>query len=132
MIDPLGNVQVSLVTSKTKAAPIKRLTIPRLELCRARLLAHLLHYVCQVLEIPLSHTCGWTDSTIVLNWLDGSPRHFKTFVGNRVSTIMELIPPDKWNNISGLDNPADCSRGLFPPSPFSVVGRTILAEAITC
>ena len=51
----------------------------------------------------------------MLNWLDGSPRRFKTFVGNRVSTIMELIPPEKWNHISGLDNPADCaSRGLFP------------------
>ena len=68
-----------------------------------------------VLEIPLFHVCAWTDSTIVLNWLDGSPRRFKTFVGNRVSTIMELIPPEKWNHISGLDNPADCaSRGLFP------------------
>ena len=68
-----------------------------------------------VLEIPLFHVCAWTDSTIVLNWLDGSPRRFKTFVGNRVSTIMELIPPEKWNHISGLDNPADCaSRGLLP------------------
>ena len=115
MIDLLGNVQVSLVTSKTKVAPIKRLTIPRLELCGAQLLAHLLNHARQVLEIPLSHTCAWTDSTIVLNWLDGSPRRLKTFVGNRISTIMELIPPDKWNHVSGLDNPVDCaSRGLFP------------------
>ena len=110
-IDQLGNIQVSLVTSKTKVAPIKCLTIHRLELCGAHLLAHLLHHVRQVLEIPLSHICAW----IVLNWLDGSPRRFKTFVGNRVSTIMEFIPPDKWNHVSGLDNPADCaSRGLFP------------------
>ena len=115
MTDRLGNVQVCMVTSKTKVAPIKRLTIPRLELCGAQLLAHLLNHAHQVLEIPLSHTCAWTDNTIVLNWLDGSPRRFKTFVGNRISTIMELIPPDKWNHVSGLDNPADCaSRGLFP------------------
>ena len=82
MTDPHGKVQVTLVTSKTKVAPIKRLTVPRLKLCGAYLLAHLLHHVCQVLEIPLFHVYAWTDSTIVLNWLDGSPRWFKTFVGN--------------------------------------------------
>ena len=103
------------MTSKTKVAPIKRLTIPRLELCGAHLLAHLLRHVYQTLEISISHVYAWTDSTIVLNWLDGSPRRFKTFVGNRVSSIMELIPPEKWNHINGLDNPADsASRGLFP------------------
>ena len=54
----------------------------------------------------------YTDSTIVLNWLDGSPRGFKTFVGNRISAIMELVPPEKWKHVNGLDNPADCaSRG---------------------
>lgn len=84
--------QVSLVISKTKAPPIKRLTIPHLELCGACLLAQL-HHVRQVLDIPLFQTFAWTDSTIVLAWLDGSPRWFETFVGNRVATIMEFLPP---------------------------------------
>ena len=69
-----------------------------------------MHHVSQVLEIPLSHVHTWTNSTIVLNWLDGNPRRFKTFVGNRVSTIMQLIPPEKWNHVSSIDNPADCAR----------------------
>ncbi len=107
--------QTSLVTSKTKVAPIKRLSIPRLELCGAYILAQLLHHVRKVLEIPLDHIHAWTDSTIVLNWLDGSPKRFKTYVGNRISTIVDLIPPDKWKHVASLDNPADCaSRGLNP------------------
>lgn len=58
---------------------------------------------------------AWTDSTIVLNWLDGNPRMFKTFVGNRVSCTLELIPSNHWHHVSGLQNPADCaSRGIFP------------------
>ena len=100
--------------SKSRVAPIKRLTIPRLELCGAQLLAQLIHHVRQVLDIPLSHVHAWTDSTIVLNWLDGNPRRFKTYVGNRVSTIIDLIPPDKWKHVRSADNPADgASRGLY-------------------
>ena len=58
---------------------------------------------------------AWTDSLVVLSWLCGNPRRFKTFVGNRVSEIMELIPPRHWNHVQGSDNPADCaSRGLYP------------------
>lgn len=90
--------------SKIKVAPIKRLMIPCRELCGAYLLARLLHHVYHL-----------DRGTIVLHWLDGNPRRFKTYVGNRISTIMELIPPEKWNHVSGMENQADCaSRGLFP------------------
>ena len=113
--DRLGNVYISLVISKTKVAPIKRLTIPRLELCGAKLLTQLLHHTQQALSIPTESVYAWTDSTIVLSWLIGNPRRFKTFVGNRVSHIMQLIPPDRWNHVRSPENPADCaSRGLFP------------------
>ena len=54
-------VQVTLVISKMKVAPIKKLTIPRLEMCGAHLLSQLLHHVRQVFQIQ---TCAWTDSTI--------------------------------------------------------------------
>jgi len=85
-----------IVMSKTKLAPIKKLTIPRLELRGAYLVA------TSHQTSPLSCVQAWTDSTIVLNWLDGSPRRFKTYVGNRVSSIIDLVPPDKWKQVTTL------------------------------
>ena len=101
--------------SKTKVSPIKRLSIPRLELCGAQILDRLLIHVKDVFLLPMSHIFAWTDSTIVLNWLSGNPRKFKTYVGNRVSSIIDQIPPDRWNHVVRIENPADCaSRGIFP------------------
>jgi hypothetical protein len=87
--DSQGRITTSLITSKTKVSPIKRQTIPRLELCGALLLAKLLDHSRKVLKIPLKDSHAWTDSTVVLSWLSGNSRRFKTFVGNRVSKIVD-------------------------------------------
>ena len=108
MVHANGDVHTSLVMSKTKVAPIKRLTIPQLELCGAHLLAQLLHHCKEVFHLPPDEVFAWSDSTIVLNWLVGS-RRFKTYVGNRVSRIVELIAPEHWNHVEGTQNPADCA-----------------------
>ena len=114
MTDSIGKVHISLVMAKTKVAPIKRLTIPRLELCGPHLLARVLTHVKRVLEILSSEIFAWTYSTIVLNWLRGNPTRFTQFVDNRVSVIMSLIPPERWSHVNGVENPAHCpSRGVF-------------------
>ena len=64
-----------------------------------------------ILATSSFESSSWTDSTIVIQWLDGSPRHFKTYVGNHVSTIINLIPLSRWRHVNGCENPADC--GLF-------------------
>ena len=91
MADCDGAVYTLLIASKTKFAPIKRLNIPQLELCGAHLLTKLLEHVWTTLKIAIEQVCAWTDSTIVINWLDGNPRWFKTYVGNRVSFIIDRI-----------------------------------------
>ena len=115
LVDSTERVYTSLVLAKTKVSPIKRLTIPRLELCGAVVLTRLLQHVKEVYNVPLSNIYAWTDSKIVLSWLTGNPRRFKTYVGNRISLIVDQIPPDRWSHVAGAENPADCaSRGVFP------------------
>ena len=71
--------------------------------------------VMTALHVPISDVHAWCDSTIVLSWLDGNPKRFKTYVGNRLSTILSYLPPSTWHHVPTQDNPADCaSRGLSP------------------
>ena len=114
-VDQTGRIYTSLVVAKTKVAPIKRMTIPRLELCGALVMARLLRHISVTLDISTGNVFAWTDSRVVLSWLHGDPRRFKIFVGNRVAEILDLVSPTAWRHVRGKDNPADCaSRGLYP------------------
>ena len=82
-----------------KVALIKRLTIPRLDLCGANCCLTSATWF----HIPLNSVYAWTDSTIVLSWLCSNPRRFKTYVGNRVSYIVELISPERWSHVESAN-----------------------------
>ncbi|XP_022165783.1 uncharacterized protein LOC111030548, partial [Myzus persicae] len=106
-----------LVGSKTKLAPMKPLTIPRLELNAAVLLARWLGCIKRVLDphLKIVGTYGWTDSMIVLSWLTVPHTSFKVYVSNRIHQIRTIVPDCKWSHIESANNPADCaSRGVMP------------------
>ena len=104
-----------LVCAKTRVAPLKELTLPRLELLSGLLLARLLHTVTSSLEteLQLSPPQCFTDSKVSYHWIRGSNKGWKPFVQNRVNEIRKLVPADQWHHCPGRDNPADLpSRGL--------------------
>ena len=110
-----ASVSVSLVYSRTKVAPLKPVTIPKLELSAALLLSQCIDYVCSLLELTLDKVYAWSDSTIALGWLQTPPHRLQTFMANRVSKAVEVVPPGRWRHVPSQDNPADlASRGVLP------------------
>ena len=110
---PDGTVRTTLAFSKAKPAPVRRHTIPSLELRAAVLGVRISSLVGEALRIPVSQHTFWTDSMNVLGWVQAHSRRFKVDVGNRISEIQNATKPAQWRHVSGKDNPADAAtRGL--------------------
>ena len=102
-----GHTHSSLIFAKSHLAPLKKVTIPRLELTAATLSVRLDVMLRRELEFPISRSVFWTDSTIVLQYVRNEDKRFKTFVANRIATIRENSEPAQWHYVDSASNPAD-------------------------
>ena len=111
--DDHGHHTCRFIMGKTRVAPLKRISIVRLELQAALLGARLAHAVTRELTRPISSTTFWTDSSVVLSYVSSESHRFKAFVANRVAEIHDLTAGATWRHIPGSLNPADdCTRGM--------------------
>lgn len=117
VVDADGCCSVYFCASRCKLAPLRKLSIPRLELQAAVLLSDLMTAVVEALSPfhTIIHRFAWSDSTVTLSWIKSCPSRWKTYVANRVSHIQERVAPELWRHVGSLDNPADVgSRGILP------------------
>ena len=106
-------VHCSLVMGKSRVAPLKTVTVPRLELTAATLAVKVDKQIREELDLPINRVVFWTDSTIVLRYIRNTSKRFQTFVANRLQIIHDASTPHQWRHVPTKLNPADiASRGL--------------------
>ncbi|XP_071795617.1 uncharacterized protein [Asterias amurensis] len=110
--DSSGRVFCNLLMGKSRVAPLKKVTTPRMELTAASLSVKFIALITSAMELHFN-VFYWTDSTSVLRYIANKTTRFHTFVANRITTIHSRI--EQWRHVPTLKNPADiASRGISP------------------
>ena len=110
---PGGQRQCTFVAAKTRVAPVKPLSIPKLELQAAVLSVRLAGVIQREHDYKISTVCFWSDSSTVIGQIRGPSKRHPSFTANRLSEILDTSEPNQWRHCPGKLNPADDgSRGL--------------------
>ena len=83
---------------KNRLAPVKKITLPRLELLAALVGVRLLQYFCRETGSNIRDATLWTDATVALSWIRSNPSRWKAFVFNRVTEIQTCTTPIQWKH----------------------------------
>ena len=113
LIDTEDSVCCSLVMAKARVAPIKSVTIPRLELTAAVTSVRVSNFLDKELKYENVEHVFWTDSKVVLGYIGYDSKRFHIFVANHVQSIRDSTSVEQWNHVNTKLNPADiASRGM--------------------
>ncbi|XP_070067190.1 uncharacterized protein [Drosophila virilis] len=102
-----GQVHCSLVASKTRVAPLKPVSIPRMELMAAVLGLRLAKCIQKEMSVRIHTRTFWTDSKDVLYWIRSDARKFQQFIALRIGEILEESDVDSWRWVPSAQNVAD-------------------------
>ena len=106
----------AFIMAKNRLAPIKAITLPRLELNAARTGARLSKLILREIDLPIQRVQFWSDSTLTLQYINNKKQRLKPFFANRQTHILEASEAEQWAHVPGDENPADLlTRGVMNP-----------------
>lgn len=110
---PDGSSSTRFVFGKSKVSPLSGHTIPRLKLCAAVLALDIAQVTEEHLKVKLDNINFYSDSSVVLGYINNETKRFFTNVANRVAYIRSLGKPSQWFYVRSEANPADVgTRGI--------------------
>ena len=116
LVSHKGEISTTLLFGQSRVAPLQVTSIPRLELCAAVLAVQAGTRILKEIDMKINDITYYTDSKVVLGYIQNSSRRFYVYVANRVQLIRRLSSPQQWRYIDTSQNPADlATRRLSAP-----------------
>ena len=116
-VNSKGQVHVSFLIAKSRVAPIKPVSIHRMELTAAVVSVNVTKMLQSELDYENLRSVYYTDSEVVIGYISNEARRFHVYVGNRVQHIRDRSDPQQWHHVPGKDNPADEASCSLTASP---------------
>ncbi|KAL3987991.1 21S rRNA GM methyltransferase [Sarotherodon galilaeus] len=125
-----NEVYCAFMLGKARVAPLKPITVPRMELSAATMAARMDRVLAFELQLPLQPSVFWSDSTTVLKYISNQTSRFRTFVANRVDAVLKCSSPEQWSFMQShtwLQGPDFLTKPMeeWPEEVHPVEGLTI-------